>query len=188
MMQVSWRNDRNDSATFFIRYRYRILSRQRIMMVEEMQHVDILMVEDDPVDAELALRSLRGNDLAERVRVIEDGVTALDFLFCRGPYAGRSGFVQPRVVLLDLKLPFLGGLDVLRQIKSDERTRAIPVVVLTSSHEDSDIRTAYALGANGYVVKPVDFDAFSTAMSRLGLYWVTTNQPPSVGDEAREGA
>lgn len=150
-------------------------------MVEDLWSVDILMVEDDPVDTELALRSLRRNDLAERVRVFEDGVDALDFLFSRGAYADRPGSVLPRVILLDLKLPRLGGLEVLRQIKSDERTRAIPVVILTSSREDPDIRNAYSLGANSYVIKPVDFDSFSTALSRLGVYWAVTNQPPITG-------
>ena len=151
-------------------------------MVEDLRQVDILMVEDDPMDAELALRSLRRNDLAERVRVFEDGVAALDYLFCRGTYADRSRFVLPRVILLDLKLPRLGGLEVLRLIKSDERTRTIPVVILTSSREDPDIRAAYTLGANSYVVKPVDFDSFSAALSSLGVYWAVVNQPPAMGD------
>lgn len=157
-------------------------------MVEDLRPVDILMVEDDPVDAELALRSLRRNHLAERVRVLEDGVAALDFLFCRGAYTDRPGSALPRVVLLDLKLPRLGGLEVLRQIKSDDRTRAIPVVILTSSREDPDIRTAYALGANSYVVKPVDFDSFSTTLSRLGEYWGVTNQPPTIGGPTKGDA
>ncbi len=157
-------------------------------MVEDFRPVDILMVEDDPVDAELAMRSLRSNDLAERVRVLEDGVAALDFLFCRGIYADRPWSALPKVVLLDLKLPRLGGLDVLRQIKSDERTRAIPVVILTSSREDPDIQNAYALGANSYVVKPVDFDSFSTALSRLGVYWAVVNQPPAAGGANRGDA
>jgi two-component system response regulator len=140
--------------------------------------VDILLVEDNPQDAELTIRALKKNNLANRLFTVEDGAEALDFLFCRGKYATRELSHSPKVVLLDLKLPKVSGLEVLRALKQDERTRAIPVVIVTSSREDPDIKTAYGLGANSYVVKPVDFDAFVEAVSSLGLYWLLVNQPP----------
>ena len=140
--------------------------------------VDILLVEDNPQDAELTTRALKKNNLANRLFTVEDGAEALDFVFCRGKYATREAGHSPKVVLLDLKLPKVSGLEVLRALKQDERTRAIPVVVVTSSREDPDIKTAYSLGANSYVVKPVDFDAFAEAVSSLGLYWLLVNQPP----------
>jgi two-component system response regulator len=140
--------------------------------------VDILLVEDNPQDAELTTRALKKNNLANRLITVEDGAEALDFIFCRGKYATRNNGQSPKVVLLDLKLPKVSGLDVLRALKQDEKTRAIPVVIVTSSREDPDIKTAYALGANSYVVKPVDFDAFAESVSSLGLYWLLVNQPP----------
>ena len=140
--------------------------------------VDILLVEDTPQDAELTTRALKKNNLANRLITVEDGAEALDFIFCRGKYATRNNAHSPKVVLLDLKLPKVSGLEVLRALKQDERTRSIPVVVVTSSREDPDIKTAYALGANSYVVKPVDFDAFAAAVSSLGMYWLLVNQPP----------
>jgi two-component system response regulator len=140
--------------------------------------IDILLVEDNPQDAELTMRAIKKRNLANPVHLVEDGAEALDFIFCRGDYAGRDPARPPRVILLDLKLPKVNGLEVLREIKSHERTRAIPVVVFTSSREDPDIQQAYALGANSYVVKPVDFDNFLDAMSHLGLYWLLVNQPP----------
>ena len=140
--------------------------------------VDILLVEDNPQDAELTTRALKKNNLANRLITVEDGAEALDFIFCRGKYATRDNGHSPKVVLLDLKLPKVSGLEVLRALKQDERTRSIPVVVVTSSREDPDIKTAYALGANSYVVKPVDFDAFAESVSSLGLYWLLVNQPP----------
>ena len=140
--------------------------------------VDILLVEDNPQDAELTIRALKKHNLANRLITVEDGAQALDFIFCRGKYATRELSHSPKVVLLDLKLPKVSGLEVLRALKQDERTRTIPVVVVTSSREDPDIKTAYSLGANSYVVKPVDFDAFATAVSSLGLYWLLVNQPP----------
>jgi len=140
--------------------------------------VDILLVEDNPNDAELTIRAIRKRNIANPLHVVEDGAEALDFIFCRGAYGGRDFSRPPKVILLDLKLPKLNGLEVLKVIKSDERTRAIPVVVVTSSQEDPDIQSAYALGANSYVVKPVGFDAFLEAMSSLGLYWLLVNQPP----------
>jgi two-component system response regulator len=140
--------------------------------------VDILLVEDNPQDAELTIRALKKHNLANRLITVEDGAEALDFIFCRGKYATRNNGQSPKVVLLDLKLPKVSGLDVLRALKQDEKTRAIPVVIVTSSREDPDIKTAYALGANSYVVKPVDFDAFAESVSSLGLYWLLVNQPP----------
>ena len=140
--------------------------------------VDILLVEDNPQDAELTTRALKKNNLANRLITVEDGAEALDFIFCRGKYATRNNSQSPKVVLLDLKLPKVSGLEVLRALKQDERTRSIPVVVVTSSREDPDIKTAYGLGANSYVVKPVDFDAFAESVSSLGLYWLLVNQPP----------
>ena len=140
--------------------------------------VDILLVEDNPQDAELTIRALKKHNLANRLFWVEDGVEALDFIFCRGKYAQRGAAHPPKVVLLDLKLPKVDGLEVLRAIKADERVCKIPVVIITSSHEDPDIQAAYNLGVNSYVVKPVNFDAFVEAMSQLGLYWLLVNQAP----------
>lgn len=140
--------------------------------------VDILMVEDNPRDAELTIRALKKQNLANRLYVVEDGAEALDFIFCRGKYEQRDATNSPKVVLLDLKLPKVDGLEVLRVLKQDDRTRSIPVVIVTSSREDPDIKSAYALGANSYVVKPVGFETFADAMSNLGLYWLLVNQPP----------
>jgi two-component system, response regulator len=141
-----------------------------------MNAVDILLVEDNPQDIELTVRALKKHNLANKMFVVEDGAEALDFLFSRGKYAQRDIAHHPKVVLLDLKLPKLNGLEVLRIIKADERINAIPVVMVTSSNEDPDIKAAYALGANSYVVKPVNFDAFVEAMSNLGFYWLLINQ------------
>jgi len=137
--------------------------------------VDILLVEDNPQDAELTARALKKQNLANRLFTVEDGAEALDFIFCRGKYESQDLVRSPKVVLLDLKLPKVSGLEVLRAIKQDERTRSIPVVIVTSSRQDPDIRAAYALGANSYVVKPVEFEAFSDAVTRLGLYWLLVN-------------
>ena len=138
--------------------------------------MDILLVEDNPRDAELTLRALKKRNLANRVFVVEDGADALDFIFCRGRYVQREVGHPPKVVLLDLKLPKVNGLEVLRAIRAEEETRRVPVVVVTSSAEDPDIQAAYELGANSYVVKPVEFDAFQEAMSQLGFYWLIVNQ------------
>ena len=146
--------------------------------MDHSEAVDILLVEDNPQDAELTIRALKKHNLANRLILVEDGAEALDFIFGRGKYAIRANGDPPRVVLLDLKLPKLSGLEVLRVLKQDERTRSIPVVIVTSSREDPDIKTAYGLGANSYVVKPVDFDAFAESVSSLGLYWLLVNQPP----------
>ena len=142
------------------------------------QAVDILLVEDNPEDAELTIRAITKRKLANQLHLVEDGAEALDFIFCRGAYAYRDFETPPKVILLDLKLPKVSGLEVLRELKRDERTRSIPVVVVTSSREDPDIKAAYALGVNSYVVKPVNFDAFVDAMSQLGLYWLLVNETP----------
>lgn len=139
---------------------------------------DILLVEDNPQDAELTMRSLRKSKLVNGVTHVEDGVEALDYLHGRGRFADRASCPPPKVVLLDLKLPKLSGLEVLKAMRQDDRTRCIPVVVLTSSREDPDIKAAYELGANSYVVKPVEFQDFAEAVSRVGLYWLLVNQDP----------
>jgi two-component system, response regulator len=145
--------------------------------MEEFNAVEILIVEDNPRDAELTLRALRKNNLANNVLLAEDGVEALDFFFCRGKYKKRDISIPPKVVLLDLKLPKVSGLEVLKAVKGDKRTSNIPIVVVTSSKEEPDMKEAYALGVNSYVVKPVDFDQFINAMSSLGLYWLLVNEP-----------
>jgi two-component system, response regulator len=139
---------------------------------------DILLVEDNPTDIELTQRAFRKNNLANPVVVTEDGGKALDYLYCRGEYAGRNPACVPKVILLDLKLPKVDGLEVLKDIKRDARLRIIPVVVLTSSHEEQDIVTSYNLGVNSYIVKPIDFDKFVNAVCQLGLYWLVLNQCP----------
>ncbi|WP_031387519.1 response regulator [Desulfonatronum thiodismutans] len=141
------------------------------------QAVDILLVEDNPQDAELTIRALKKRNLANRLHHVEDGAEALDFLFRRGAYARLEPSAQPKIVLLDLKLPKVGGLEVLTAIKADPKTKSIPVVVVTSSSQDPDIQAAYDLGANSYVVKPVNFDDFFNAMNHLGFYWLMLNQP-----------
>jgi len=146
--------------------------------MDDMHAVDVLLVEDNQQDAELTIRSLKKHKLANNVSVVEDGAEALDFVFCRGKYAQRDINHPPKVIFLDLKLPLVSGLEVLREIKQDARTRAVPVVVVTSSREDPDIKAAYELGANSYVVKPVDFESFPEASGNLGLYWLLINQPP----------
>ncbi|MBP7730741.1 MAG: response regulator [Bacteroidales bacterium] len=145
--------------------------------MENFKAVEILIVEDNPQDAELTLRALRKNNLANSVFVAEDGEEALDFFFCRGKFISRSFENPPKIVLLDLKLPKVSGLEVLRTVKSDTRTRHIPIVIVTSSREEPDIKEAYNLGVNSYVIKPVDFDQFVNAMSSLGLYWLLVNEP-----------
>jgi len=140
--------------------------------------VEILLVEDNPNDVELTLRVLQKNNISNRIHVVRDGAEALEFVFCTGAYADRSIENGPKVILLDLKLPKVDGLDVLRQIKADPRTKTIPVVVLTSSREERDIVESYRLGTNSYIVKPVDFEQFTEAVRQLGLYWLLLNQPP----------
>jgi CheY-like chemotaxis protein len=142
----------------------------------------ILLVEDDPNDVELTLRALAEHHLANQIIVARDGAAALDFLFRRGAYANRDG-QQPIVVLLDLKMPKMNGLDVLRQMKLDEHLRLIPVVMLTSSREESDLVSSYRLGVNAYVVKPVSFQEFAAAIRGLGVFWAIINEPPPASGE-----
>ena len=143
-----------------------------------MKHRKILLVEDNPRDAEMTLRALKKHNLTNNIFVVQDGAAALDFVFATGEYAGRDIQRKPKVILLDLKLPKVDGIEVLRKIKSDERTRVIPVTVLTSSREDKDLHTCYGLGVNSYIVKPVEFEHFVKVVSDLGLYWMLLNQPP----------
>jgi two-component system, response regulator len=137
---------------------------------------DILLVEDNPSDIELALHALRQHRMGESVAVVRDGADALDYMFCTGKYAQRRSTDIPRLVLLDLKLPKVGGKEVLRTLKADERTRAVPVVALTSSREEIDIAESYSLGVNSYVVKPIDFDAYAEALHQIGAYWLGLNE------------
>jgi len=140
--------------------------------------VEILLVEDNPSDVDLTLHALRYHKIANRIHVARDGEEALDFMFCRGAYSHRSIDRPPRLILLDLKLPKVDGLEVLRQLKSDPRTRIIPVVILTSSKEERDVFTSYQTGVNSYIQKPVDFDQFREVVKNLGLYWLLVNEPP----------
>ena len=140
--------------------------------------VEILLVEDNPKDRELTLYSLKQNNLANNIEVAEDGEEALNFIFCKGRYEGRSKTNLPRVILLDLKLPKVDGIEVLKKIKSDPIARLIPVVVLTSSREEKDLVESYRLGVNSYMVKPIDFGQFTDTVKELGLYWVLMNVVP----------
>jgi len=142
--------------------------------------VEILLVEDNPDDVALTLHALRTNNVSNKIQVARDGAEALDFIFGRGPHAGRTLKDGPRVILLDLKLPKVDGLEVLRQIKGHQDTRQIPVVVLTSSKEERDIVRSYQLGVNSYIVKPIDFAQFAESVRQLGLYWIILNQPPAL--------
>jgi two-component system, response regulator len=142
------------------------------------EELDILLVEDNQDDVDLALHALRREKIANSIFVVRDGEEALDFLFCRGKYAERSFDHPPKLVLLDLKLPKVNGMEVLQQIKTDPRTRTIPVVMMTSSREERDLVSGYSLGVNSYIQKPVDFDQFRETVKTVGLYWLVTNQPP----------
>ena len=142
--------------------------------------IEILLVEDNPNDVELTLHALKKNNLTNRIHVVRDGAEALEYLFSSGAYAERDLNQTPKVILLDLKLPKVDGMEVLKRIKADERTRSIPVVVLTSSREERDIVDSYRLGVNSYITKPVDFDQFTEAVRQLGLYWLLLNQPPKM--------
>jgi CheY-like chemotaxis protein len=144
--------------------------------------IELLIVEDNPDDLELTQRALRKANLANHIEVARDGAEALDFLFCEGAFASRRASDLPKLILLDLKLPKIDGLDVLNRIKGDPRTKTIPVVVLTSSKEQADIVKSYHLGANSYIVKPVEFEGFLQAVRDIGLYWLLLNQPPRVVD------
>jgi two-component system response regulator len=146
--------------------------------MNHLNEVEILLVEDNPNDVELTLRALKKHNITNKVHVVKDGAEALEYIFANGVYAHRKIEDHPRVILLDLKLPKVDGLEVLRQIKSDERTKMIPVVVLTSSKEERDLVESYRLGANSYITKPVDFESFVKSVSELGLYWLLLNQPP----------
>lgn len=147
--------------------------------MEKLNEVEILLVEDNPYDAELTLRALKKRGLANKVLTFPDGVEALDFLFGTGDYTGRNLASRPKVIFLDLKLPRISGLEVLEKVRADERTRTIPVVILTSSQEETDIAKGYNLGVNSYMVKPVDFDKFFQVVEDLGLYWLLLNKVPS---------
>ncbi|MFB3738692.1 MAG: response regulator [Candidatus Velamenicoccus archaeovorus] len=140
--------------------------------------VEILLVEDNPADAELTLRALREHNLANHVLLVQDGAEALDFLFGTGPYEGRESRTTPKVIFLDLKLPKVSGLEVLARIREDERTRTIPVVALTSSKEEPDLVESYELGVNSYITKPVEFEQFVRCVSEIGLYWLVLNRVP----------
>jgi two-component system response regulator len=142
------------------------------------QPVEILLVEDNPSDEELTIHALRSHHLSNNIHVARDGAEALDYIFHTGAFADLSAGDRPRMILLDLKLPKVDGLEVLRQIKSDPGTQSIPVVVLTSSHEERDIVESYSLGVNSYIVKPVEFSHFTEAVRQLGLYWLLLNQRP----------
>ena len=141
-----------------------------------MQEVEILLVEDNPNDAEMALRALKKNNLSNKVLIVKDGEEALDYLYSRGKFAAKNLNCRPKIILLDLKLPKVDGKEVLRAIKSDPEKKTIPVIVLTSSQEESDIFESYQLGVNSYIVKPVDFDKFVDAVREIGLYWLLLNK------------
>jgi DNA-binding response OmpR family regulator len=140
--------------------------------------IEILIVEDNPNDAEMTLRALKKNNLSNQVLVLSDGEEAIDFIFAKGKFSNREMHARPKMILLDLKLPKVDGLEVLKEIKGNEKTKIIPVIVLTSSKEESDMIKSYHLGVNSYIVKPVDFDKFVEAVRELGLYWLLLNQQP----------
>jgi two-component system, response regulator len=148
--------------------------------MNQYQHVEILLVEDSAADAEMTLRTLKRRSIANDIEWVRDGVEALEFLRCEGAWATRRP-VQPRLVLLDLKMPRMDGLEVLRELKSDARTRHVPVVMMTSSREEGDLVASYSLGVNSYIVKPVDFDQFAETVAQVGMYWVLANQTPPEG-------
>jgi CheY-like chemotaxis protein len=149
-------------------------------MNDEMKEVEILLVEDNHSDAELAIRALKKNNFANKLEWVKDGAEALDFIFSTGVYSDRTLLDKPKVILLDLRLPKVDGMEVLRRIKEDPRTKSIPVVVLTSSKEDRDIAESYELGVNSFISKPVEFDEFAKTVAELGLYWLLVNRPPTV--------
>ena len=146
-----------------------------------MEDKSILLVEDNPDDVELTFRALKKNNIANEVILAQDGVEALDYLFGTGGHSGRDLSVMPAVILLDLKLPKVDGLEVLKRLRADDRTNLLPVVILTSSREEQDVIEGYRLGANSYIVKPVDYEQFNGAVKQLGLYWLLINEAPSNG-------
>ena len=146
--------------------------------MEHLEQVEILLVEDNPTDAEMTLRALRRNNLANKVHWVKDGEQALEFMFRTGAYAGRDPATVPKLIMLDIKMPKVDGIEVLRRIKANEETRTVPVVVMTSSNEERDVLESYRLGVNSYIVKPVDFPAFLDVVAKIGLYWVLTNRVP----------
>ena len=143
------------------------------------KNIEVLLVEDNPNDEELTLYALRKNNIANQIQVVHDGAEALEYLFCTGAFADRQPNNLPKIILLDLKLPKVDGLEVLKKIRADANTRTIPVVVLTSSQEERDIVESYQLGVNSYIVKPVDFEQFNEAVRHMGLYWMLLNKTPS---------
>lgn len=148
--------------------------------MSEGSHAEILLVEDNAQDLELTQRALRKGNVTNRIHIARDGAEALEFLFCEGQHADRKIEDGPKVILLDLKLPKVDGLEVLRRIKNDPRTKSIPVVVLTSSKEQRDVVDSYQLGVNSYIVKPVNFEGFAAAVQEIGMYWLLLNQPPKM--------
>lgn len=147
--------------------------------------VEILLVEDNPNDVELTLHAFKSNNVSNLIYVVRDGAEALEFIFCEGEYADRSFENSPKLILLDLKLPKVNGLEVLERIRNDERTKTIPVVILTSSDEEKDVVQSYKLGVNSYIRKPVDFEKFSKVVKKLGYYWLLLNiTPPPTGDQS----
>jgi CheY-like chemotaxis protein len=146
--------------------------------MSESNEIEILLVEDNPDDLDMALHALRKANLTNQIQTVRDGAEALEFIFCQGAFAGRKFENPPKVILLDLKLPKIDGMEVLKRIKSDLRTKMIPVVILTSSKEQRDVIESYNLGVNSYIVKPVNFEQFAVAVRELGMYWLLHNQPP----------
>jgi CheY-like chemotaxis protein len=142
------------------------------------EQIEILLVEDNAEDAEMTMRALRRSHLANQLRWVKDGAEALDYLFCAGPFAGRDVQRPPKLVLLDIKMPKVDGIEVLRRLKADASTRTIPIVMMTSSNEERDVAEAYKLGVNSYIVKPVQFENFLDTVGKLGLYWVLLNRVP----------
>jgi two-component system, response regulator len=147
----------------------------------DLDEVEILLVEDDPADAELTMRALRRSNLANRIYWVKDGEQALDYMFASGIYSGRERATLPKLVLLDLKMPKVDGAQVLRKLKAEPATQAVPVVIMTSSNEEKDVVRSYDLGANSYIVKPVQFEAFLDTVAKIGLYWLLTNRVPHDG-------
>lgn len=143
-----------------------------------MNEIEILLVEDNPADLKMTLHALRSGKIANRIQIARDGAEALEFIFCEGAFASRNINDGPKLILLDLNLPKVDGLEVLARVKSDRRTRHIPVVIMTSSNEQSDVARSYHLGVNSYIVKPLNFECFAEAVQKLGIYWLLLNHPP----------